>query len=93
MFTSAALAVPPLVYLLVPDGCGSASGGGAGSPALGGEPVWPVWALARRDLFLVGFRVGLNVQTRASVIDVGYAGVIGADRILDGEAPYGHMPQ
>ena len=28
----------------------------------------------------------------ASVIDVGYAGVIGGDRILHGEAPYGHMP-
>ena len=26
------------------------------------------------------------------MIDVGYAGVIGADRILDGQAPYGHMP-
>ena len=26
------------------------------------------------------------------VIDVGYAGVIGGDRILDGQAPYGHMP-
>ena len=26
------------------------------------------------------------------MIDVGYAGVIGADRIMDGESPYGHMP-
>ena len=26
------------------------------------------------------------------VIDVGFAGVIGADRILHGQAPYGHMP-
>src|SRR4029077_18477676 len=28
-----------------------------------------------------------------SVIDVGLAGVVGASRILDGQAPYGHMPQ
>ena len=48
---------------------------------------------SRRDVFLVGLRVGLNVETQRSVIDVGYAGVIGADRILDGQAPYGHMPQ
>ena len=26
------------------------------------------------------------------MIDVGYAGVIGADRLLDGQAPYGNMP-
>ena len=43
-------------------------------------------------LFLVGFRVGLNVEHPRTVIDVGYAGVIGADRILDGRAPYGAMP-
>jgi hypothetical protein len=28
----------------------------------------------------------------SNVIDVGYAGVIGAHRIANGEAPYGHMP-
>ena len=53
---------------------------------------WPVWALAAATLFLVGFRVGLNVDQGGTVIDVGYAGVIGADRILDGRAPYGAMP-
>jgi hypothetical protein len=51
-----------------------------------------VWALAGATLFLVGFRVGLNVEEERRVIDVGYAGVIGADRILDGRAPYGAMP-
>src|SRR3712207_4383754 len=35
--------------------------------------------------------LGLNVDSR--VIDVGYAGVVGADRILEGTAPYGTMPQ
>jgi hypothetical protein len=51
-----------------------------------------VWALAAATLFLVGFRIGLNVDNERTVIDVGYAGVIGADRILDGRAPYGSMP-
>ena len=55
-------------------------------------PRWPVWALAGATLFLVGFRGGLNVQEERRVIDVGYAGVIGADRILDGRAPWGAMP-
>ena len=57
-----------------------------------GAPSWPVWLLAAVAMFLVGLRVGLNVEAPRSVIDVGYAGVIGADRILDGQAPYGHMP-
>jgi hypothetical protein len=39
-------------------------------------------------LFLVAFRVGLNVVD-SNVIDVGYAGVIGADRIVDGDELYG----
>jgi hypothetical protein len=51
-----------------------------------------VWVLAAATLFLVGFRVGLNVEGKGTVIDVGYAGVIGADRIVHGQAPYGHMP-
>ena len=53
---------------------------------------WPVWLLAAVAVFLGGLRIGLNVETPRGVIDVGYAGVIGADRILDGQAPYGNMP-
>jgi hypothetical protein len=34
--------------------------------------------------------LGLNLDSR--VIDVGYAGVVGADLILDGTIPYGNMP-
>ena len=45
--------------------------------------VWLVMAL----VFLVGFRIALNVVDSA-VIDVGYAGVIGADRIADGKGLY-----
>ena len=51
-----------------------------------------VWLLAGLAVFLGGLRIGLNLETPRGVIDVGYAGVIGADRILDGQAPYGHMP-
>ena len=39
-------------------------------------------------MLLVGFRVALNVVD-SNVIDVGYAGVIGADRIADGDQLYG----
>jgi hypothetical protein len=42
-------------------------------------------------IFVVGFRVGLNIAN-SNVIDVGYAGVIGADKILHGEKLYGHWP-
>jgi hypothetical protein len=38
-------------------------------------------------IFLVGFRIGLNVID-SNVIDVGYSGVIGADRIVDGDSLY-----
>jgi hypothetical protein len=51
-------------------------------------PVVPVAWLAVAVLFLVGFRVGLNVVD-SNVIDVGYAGVLGADRIADGKELYG----
>jgi hypothetical protein len=34
----------------------------------------------------------LALNTDARVIDVGYAGVVGADRILEGTIPYGNMP-
>jgi len=51
----------------------------------------PVRWLAIGLIFLVGFRVALNV-TNSNVIDVGYAGVIGADRLVDGHELYGAFP-
>ena len=42
-------------------------------------------------MFLIGFRVGLNV-TDSNVIDVGYAGVIGAQRITADRPLYGGFP-
>lgn len=56
------------------------------------ELLVPVSWLAVAVVFLLGFRVALNV-TRSNVIDVGYAGVVGADRFADGRALYGKFPQ
>ncbi|MEA2191632.1 MAG: hypothetical protein QOI73_1753 [Solirubrobacteraceae bacterium] len=55
------------------------------------ELLVPVSWLAIAVVFLLGFRVALNV-TRSNVIDVGYAGVIGADRLVDGHKLYGAFP-
>jgi hypothetical protein len=56
-------------------------------------PLWvpTVW-LAVALVFLVGFRIGLNLNA-SNVIDVGYSGVIGADRLVDGQPVYGNFPK
>jgi hypothetical protein len=88
IFTSVPLAYPPLLYLLARTGWI-----GFRRRALPQwRPLWPVWVLAAATVFLAGFRIGLNVEAPRGVIDVGLASVVGADRILDGQAPYGHMP-
>ena len=51
-------------------------------------PLVPATWLLVALVALVGFRVGMNVID-SNVIDVGYAGVIGADRIADGDPLYG----
>jgi hypothetical protein len=51
-------------------------------------PHAPIAWLVVGLVFLGAFRVALNV-TDSNVIDVGYAGVIGADRIVDGDQLYG----
>jgi hypothetical protein len=57
----------------------------------GGRPLRPtlpaVW-LALAAIALIGFRLTINVAD-SGVIDVGYAGTIGADRITHGETLYG----
>src|SRR5262249_8430192 len=53
---------------------------------------WPTTWLLVAALFLLGVRVGLNVAD-AGVIDVGYAGVVGADKIAHGETLYGNFPE
>jgi hypothetical protein len=51
-------------------------------------PHMPLQWLMVGVVFLAAFRIGLNVVD-SNVIDVGYAGVIGADRIVDGDPLYG----
>ena len=51
----------------------------------------PVSWLAIGVIFLVGFRIGLNV-INSNVIDVGYAGVIGANKVLHDQPLYGNWP-
>ena len=85
---SAPLAYPPLVYLLLR--CLWIAR--RDRPPRASRPLWPVWVLAAAAIFLVGFRVGLNVEAPRSTIDVGFAGVIGGQRIANGQMPYGHMP-
>ena len=62
---------------------------GRGRPREPLRVVIPTAWLAIALIFLIGFRVGLNV-TNSNVIDVGYAGVIGADHIIHGEKLYGN---
>ncbi len=88
IFRSVPLVYPLLAYLV---GRGLWVGFGRRGRPL--ASVWPTWVLAAAAVFLLGFRVGLNLETPRGVIDVGLAGVVGASRILDGEGPYGNMPQ
>jgi hypothetical protein len=84
---SVPLAYPVLVYLLGRCLWIGFRGRGAGL-----RPVWPTMWLLIAALFLMGFRVGLNMAD-AGAIDVGYAGVTGAHRIIHGEQLYGDWPQ
>jgi hypothetical protein len=86
VFAAMPLAYPPLVWLLLR--CVWVA---RADRRPRGDAVWPVWLLAAVTVFLAGFRVGLNIRA-SNVIDVGYSGVIGADRILHGQSPYGHFP-
>ena len=88
IFTSVPLVYPVLLYLLARSIWVAAR---KRERAL--RLVWPAWVFAAAAVFLLGFRVGLNIESPRGVIDVGLAGVVGADRILDGEAPYGNMPK
>ncbi|HEY2789576.1 MAG TPA: glycosyltransferase 87 family protein [Gaiellales bacterium] len=87
VFWSTPLIYPPMIYLIA-------------------RMVWIGFGRAPREFHmgdrqlllmiglvfaLMGFRLGLNNQD-SNVIDVGYAGVAGASRLMDGVLPYGHMP-
>jgi hypothetical protein len=83
---SVPLAYPVLLYLL-----GRCLWIGLRGRGEGLRPVWPVAWMIVAALFLMGFRVGLNVAD-SGAIDVGYAGVVGADRIAHGEPIYDNFP-
>jgi len=86
VFASVPLFYPALVWVVLRGVWVGVTG--RGSPT---RPIWPAWVLLAAAVFLGGFRVGLNVQA-SNVIDVGYSGVIGAERIVHGQAPWGHFP-
>ncbi len=99
IFTSVPLAVPPLVYIAVrlavvglrsppAQKAGAALHTSHGPRLVSWCPTWLLGAL----LFLaLGLRLGLNAFD-SNVVDVGYAGVVGADRIAGGQSPYGTIP-
>lgn len=80
---SVLLVYPPLIYLLV-----RMLTIGFRGPGTGLRPSAPVALLVAGLIFLIGFRAAINIAD-SSVIDVGYAGVIGADRITHLEPLYG----
>jgi hypothetical protein len=95
IYKSVPLTYPPLIYLLVRmllllrSGAGRTGAGGRETHPL--KLLIPAPWLAVGVVFLLGFRIGLNV-TDGNVIDVGYAGVIGAQRIAAGKPLYGGYP-
>jgi hypothetical protein len=84
---SAPLQYVPLLYLFVRALWIGLRGRGEGI-----RPAWPAAWLLVAALFLVGFRVGLDVAD-SGAIDVGYASVVGADRIAHGEPVYDNFPE
>ena len=79
---SVPLAYPPLVYLLVRMLWLGFRGGEGLRPSL--STRW----LALAAIVLIAFRVTVNIAD-SGVIDVGYAGSIGADKITHGQPIYG----
>jgi hypothetical protein len=86
VFTAVPLFYPALVWVVARGIAIGITGRGSTS-----RPLWPTWVLLAATVFLAGFRIGLNVQA-SNVIDVGYSGVIGAERIVHGQAPWGNFP-
>jgi len=80
---SVPLVYPVLVYLLARMAWIGFRGRGEGL-----RPSLPTGWLALGVIFLLSFRIGLDV-TDSNVIDVGYSGVIGADRAIHGKPMYG----
>jgi hypothetical protein len=86
---SVPLIYPFMVYLLVRL---TLVAWGRGIPREPLRTVIPIPWLWVGIIFLAAFRIGLNVLN-SNVIDVGYSGVIGADKLIHGVALYGHWPK
>jgi hypothetical protein len=86
IFTAVPLFYPVLAWVVLRGVWIGATGRGSKA-----RTVWPTWILLAAAVFLAGFRIGLNVQD-SNVIDVGFSGVVGAERIVHGEAPWGNFP-
>jgi hypothetical protein len=95
IYQSVPLAYPPLLYLLARMlAIARAPRRDRAGPQRNPGPLrllLPAPWLALGLVFLIGFRIALNV-TDSNVIDVGYASVIGAQRVVDGKPMYGHWP-
>lgn len=83
---SVPLAYPPLLYLFARMAWLGFRGPGGGL-----QPTAPIGWLAVGGAFLLGFRIALNIAD-SGVIDVGYAGVIGADHLIHGQAIWSNFP-
>ena len=88
IYRSVPLSYPPLVYLIARL-LWLARPAPARAPPLRLN-VGVRW-LAVGVVLLVGFRIALNVID-SNVIDVGFANVVGARKVLDGSALYGQFP-
>ena len=82
-----ALWYPPLIYLLFRTFL-MGFGYGERVEKTSNLPTWLLLSLAG---LAAGLVLGLNTDSR--VIDVGYAGVVGADRILEGSIPLRRLPR
>lgn len=88
LFWSVPTAYPPLLYFF---GRMLAIGFGR-KPRFAYTTRLPIWLVVGLAVFAVGFRAGMNIWN-SGTLDVGFASVVGADRMLDGRNPYGTFPK
>jgi hypothetical protein len=105
VFTSVPLTYPPLIYVALRLTVIGTRRSRTRRAVLAGRPPPPVrdaygpvfrgwaptWVLIGVLMLALGIRYGLNAYD-SNVIDVGYAGVIGAHQIVHGITPYGTFP-